>query len=424
MSTLPPHHETTLENGLRVVAIPMTNGSGVVSTDLFYNVGSRDEMLGKSGIAHMLEHMNFKSTEHLAEGEFDEIVKRHGGINNASTGFDYTHYFIKGAARNLSISLELFAELMAHLKLTDEEFQKERDVVAEERRWRTDNHPLGYLYFRIFNTHYTSHSYHWTPIGFMEDIQRWSVDDIRAFHRRFYRPDNAMLVVAGDIEPQEVFAQAGHHFGAITSAPLSDADRLWEHTPTEPPRDGARRVEIHKENTHNETIAILFDVPDFRHEDQVALSVLSEILSAGKSSRLHRALIHDHPLAHEVHAYNMELKDPGIFLFLALGNPDTTAETMEAALIEQIDRIKQSPVTAEELQKVKASTRRDFVQMMEGASGLSDLFGSYLIRGDLTPLQNYEANLDKITPKTIQEVANRYFDHTLSTTVILRKSDG
>jgi predicted Zn-dependent peptidase len=156
----------------------------------------------------------------------------------------------------------------------------------------------------------------------------------------------------------------------------------------------------------------------------VALSVLSEILSAGKSSRLHRALIHDHPLAHEVHAYNMELKDPGIFLFLALGNPDTTAETMEAALIEQIDRIKQSPVTAEELQKVKASTQRDFVQMMEGASGLSDLFGSYLIRGDLTPLQNYEANLDKITPKTIQEVANRYFDHTLSTTVILRKSDG
>ena len=422
MSTLPQHHETTLPNGLRVVVIPMTNGSGVITTDIFYDVGSRDETMGKSGIAHMLEHMNFKSTKHLAEGEFDEIVKRHGGVSNASTGFDYTHYYIKSASRNLNTSLELFAELMANLNLTDEEFQKERDVVAEERRWRTDNHPVGYLYFRMFNAHYAAHSYHWTPIGFMHDIQSWDIEDIRAFHRRFYRPDNAMLIVSGDIEPQKVFDLVKRHFDPIVATDMDIKDRLWHHVPVEPPRDGSRRVEVHKENNHTDTIAILYDIPDFRHDDQVALSVISEILSAGKSSRLHRALIHDRPLAHEAYAHNMELKDPGVFLFLAMGNPGTKAEKMETVLLEQIDRLKQTLVTTDELTKVKASTRRDFVHMMESASGLSDLFGSYLIRGDLAPLQNYEANLDKITPEMIREVANRYFDHDTATTLILRKS--
>ncbi len=421
MSTLPQHHEHTLSNGLRVVVIPMTNGSGVISTDVFYNVGSRDEVMGKSGIAHMLEHMNFKSTENLAEGEFDEIVKRHGGVNNASTGFDYTHYFIKSASRNLETSLELFAELMGHLSLTDAEFQKERDVVAEERRWRTDNNPVGYLYFRLFNEHYTAHSYHWTPIGFMEDIQRWSIEDIRAFHRRFYRPDNAMIVVAGDILPDVVFASADKHFGAL-SAPRSDACvPLLTITPVEPERDGSRRAEIHRQNNHTDTVAIAYDIPDFRHEDQLALSILSEILSSGKSSRLHRAMIHTQK-AHEVYAYNMELKDPGLFLFLAMGNPDVSAEELETILREEIDRLKAHPITPDELAKVKINTRREFVHLLENASSLADLYGGYLIRGDLKPLLNYEANLDRITPETIRNVAQRYFDHAHATTLTLRKS--
>jgi len=170
MSIIPKHYKQTLKNGLEVYVVPLKNNSGVISTSIFYKVGSHDEILGKTGIAHMLEHMNFKSTKNLAEGEFDSIIKSHGGVNNASTGFDYTHYYIKSASTKLSISLQMYAELMQNLNLSDEEFQKERDVVAEERRWRTDNNPIGYLYFRLFNTHYISHSYHWTPIGFMHDI--------------------------------------------------------------------------------------------------------------------------------------------------------------------------------------------------------------------------------------------------------------
>ena len=140
-NSLPEHFTKTLENGLQIVVIPMNNKSDVITTGIFYKVGSGNEIMGKSGIAHILEHLNFKSTKNLKAGEFDEIVKGFGGVNNASTGFDYTHYYIKSSSKNLPKSLELFAELMQNLKLTDEEFQPERNVVLEERLWRTDNSP-------------------------------------------------------------------------------------------------------------------------------------------------------------------------------------------------------------------------------------------------------------------------------------------
>ena len=159
-----------LENGLEIYHVPVNSGSKVISVDVFYKVGSRNEVMGKSGIAHMLEHLNFKSTKNLRAGEFDEIVKGFGGVNNASTGFDYTHYFIKASNENLDKTLGLFAELMKNLSLKDKEFQPEREVVHEERRWRTDNNPMGYLYFRLYNHAFIYHSYHWTPIGFIKDI--------------------------------------------------------------------------------------------------------------------------------------------------------------------------------------------------------------------------------------------------------------
>lgn len=199
-SVLPKHYQTTLKNGLEVVVIPLKNQSNVITTNVFYKVGSRNETMGKSGIAHMLEHLNFKSTKNLKAGEFDRVIKGFGGSTNAATSFDYTHYYIKSSTQNLGKSLELFSELMQNLSLKDEEFQPERNVVAEERLWRTDNNPMGYLYFRLFNTAFIYHPYHWTPIGFMEDIKAWSIEDIRAFHSLYYQPQNAAIVIAGDID--------------------------------------------------------------------------------------------------------------------------------------------------------------------------------------------------------------------------------
>jgi len=418
MASSLPHYKTkTLKNGLQIVVIPLENSTNVISTDIFYKVGSRNEIMGKTGIAHMLEHMNFKSTKNLKSGEFDKEVKSIGGVNNASTSFDYTHYYIKSSTNNLSKSLKLYAELMENLKLKDDEFQPERDVVAEERRWRTENSPLGYLYFSLFNNAYVYHPYHWTPIGFMNDIQTWTIKDIKNFHKTYYKPNNAILMVTGDVDAKEVFKQAEKEF-----AHIENGTKIPEFKFVEPPQDGAKRVTIHKDS-EVELLAIAFHIPDFKSKDQVTLSVISEILYSGKSSRLYKELVDKRHLVNQVYAYNMENIDPGLFIFLASCNPNVKAEDVEKILIEQIELMKNSEVTKAELEKVKINTKADFIYSLESSSSVANLFGSYLVRGDLTPLLTYEENINKVTSKEVLEVAKKYFDFTKSTTLILKKGE-
>ncbi len=417
-NSLPKYFTKTLQNKMDVVVIPMDNDSGVITTDVYYKVGSRNEIMGKSGIAHMLEHMSFKETKKYKSGEFDKIVKSHGGVNNASTGFDMTHYYIKTASKNLGMTLELFSELMHNLSLKDEEFQKERDVVAEERRWRTDNNPLGYLYFRIFNMQYTYHPYHWLPIGFMQDIQSWSIDDIKDFYQRYYQPENAILIVSGDIKPETVFAEAEKYFGSI-----ENLHKIPEVTAIEPKNDGAKRAILHKDNNKVDTLAITYAIPNYEHDDQVALSAISELLSAGKSSRLEKKLVNDKHMVNMVSAYNMQLKDPGVFLIMSLCNPGVKAESVEAEILSELERLKQGDVTQEELDKLKINTKADFIYSLESSSSVASLFGQYLSKGNIKPLLEYEEKLDKLTVKEISRVAKKYFDPDHSTTVILKKSE-
>ena len=415
-TNLPKYYEQTLNNGLKVVAIPMDNDTDVITTDIFYNVGSRDEVMGKSGIAHMLEHLNFKSTKNLKAGEFDKIVKGFGGVNNASTGFDYTHYYIKSSSKNLDKSLELYAELMQNLTLKDEEFQVERDVVAEERRWRTDNSPMGYLYFRLFNNTYIYHPYHWTPIGFTSDILNWTIEDIREFHNKFYTPNNAILIVAGDITKEKVFETAKKYFGKIKNKHPKRDDTL--HT-IEPKQDGAKRVIVHKDS-QVQMLAINFHIPNYLHKDQVALSALSELLSSGKSSRLNKLLIDEKRLVNTVYAYNMELKDPGVYLFLAVCNPEVDAIEVEKLIWEEIEKIKQGDIKTSEIDKIKINIKSDFVFSLESSSSVASLYGSYLIRGSIDPLMSYENDIENITKKDIIKVAKKYLVKDNSTTVILK----
>jgi predicted Zn-dependent peptidase len=416
MASSLPHYDTkTLSNGLQVVAIPMDNNSQVISTDIFYKVGSRNEVMGKSGIAHMLEHMNFKSTKNLKAGEFDEEVKSIGGLNNASTGFDYTHYYIKSSTENLGKSLSLFSELMQNLNLKDDEFQPERNVVAEERRWRTDNNPMGYLYFRLFNSAYVYHPYHWTPIGFMNDIQTWTLGDIRSFHETYYQPKNAILVVTGDITSKKVFEEAEKHFGNVPNTLDIPTVKTIE-----PEQDGARRVIVNKES-EVEMVAISFPIPNFQHPDQPKLSALSEMLSSGKSSRLNRVLVDEKRLVNQIYAYNMENIDAGVFLFLAVCNNGVKAETVENEIWNVIHSLQKAPVDKAELDKVKINTKSDFIYSLESSTSVADLFGSYLARGDIAPLMQYEASIEALDPVEIQNVAKQYLINEKSTTLILRK---
>ena len=416
-NSLPNYYTKNLDNGLQIVAIPMDNNTNVVSVDIFYKVGSRNEVMGKSGIAHMLEHLNFKSTKNLKAGEFDEIVKGFGGVNNAGTSFDYTHYYIKTSSKNTDKSLELFSELMQNLTLNDEEFQPERDVVAEERRWRTDNNPMGYLQFRVFNNTFIYHPYHWTPIGFMDDIKNWTIEDIKNFHSTYYQPQNAIVVVAGDIKKDDVFSYVEKHFKDIKNTKEIPSSI---HT-VEPKQDGERRAIINKES-NVQMLAMTYHIPNFEHEDQIALSALSQLLSSGKSSILQKVLVDEKRLANSVYAYNMELKDPGVFMFMAVANENVDALKIEKEILDIISKIQKGEIKEKELDKLKINTKADFIYSLESSSDVASLFGTYLVRDNIKPLLEYEANLEKLKVEDIVNVAKKYLVKENSTTLILKEN--
>lgn len=415
-SLLPQYFSKTLSNGLEVFVVPIKNGSGVIETNIFYKVGSRNEVMGKSGIAHMLEHLNFKSTKNLKAGEFDEIVKKFGGLTNASTSFDYTRYFVKSSVQNLDKSLELFSEMLQNLKLDDAEFQPERNVVAEERRWRTDNSPIGYLYFRFFNTAYIYHPYHWTPIGFLDDIKNWKIEDIREFHSIYYQPKNAIILVTGDVEPEVVFTSAQKHFEHIQNKQANIPDVYT----IEPKQDGARHIEI-KKDTQIEYFALGYKIPDFKNKDQVALSVIAELLSGGKSSILQEELVDKQRLASEVYAYPMDLRDEGVFLLILGGNKGIKAEEMREALLKIIDDLKKGKITQAMLDKARINIKSNFIYSLEDASSVASLFGDYLARGDIQPLLDYEKNLQSLNVDDLVNVVKKYFTSESSTSAILRR---
>lgn len=410
------HYEKTiLKNKLEVYTFGVNKDSKVISVDIFYKVGSRNETMGKSGIAHMLEHLNFKSTKNLKAGEFDEIVKGFGGVDNASTGFDYTHYYIKCSKEHLDKALGLFAELMSHLSLKDEEFQPERKVVLEERRWRTDNNPLGYLYFRLFNHAFIHHPYHWTPIGFLKDIENWTIEDIRDFHQTFYQPKNAILLVSGDIESEEVFKCAKKHFEGIKNTRTIPKIHIKE-----PKQDGAKRIEL-KKNSDTELLALAFKIPDYKHKDIPALNVLAELLGNGKSSLMSEVLVDKLNLINDYYSFVNDSIDENLFILICNCNPSVKAEMVEKELLKILNSFKQGKISNKALQKVKNNIKSDFIFSLNTASAVSSTYGAFLAKGDLKPLLNYERDTQKLQIEDLIKCANRYFVKENSTTVILRK---
>lgn len=413
-SLLPEYEEKILENGLKVVVIPLKGNSGVISTQVVYKVGSKDEVMGKSGIAHMLEHLNFKSTKNLKAGEFDEIVKSFGGINNASTSFDWTKYYINASSENLEKTLDLFSELMSNQLLLDSEFQTEREVVYEERRWRTDNSPTGYLYFKLFNTLFTYSSYHWTPIGFREDIENWKISDIREFYNRFYQPSNAILIVSGDVDSKKVFSLANKYFKDI-----KNKEKITRNHMVEPKQNGQKEVVIRK-SSKVEYLALAYHTPKSSDKSSFALSILSDMLSDGKTSRLHKVLVTDKKLFTSIYASNYALNDSGVFLFFGSCAPGVKAKKAKKELLVEIEKIKSGEIKEKEFEKIKINTKFDFLSIIESSSRVASLFASYLADDNLKSLMNYEKELEKITVKDIKYVTNKFLNLNNSTTIILK----
>ncbi|MGP1562114.1 MAG: M16 family metallopeptidase [Helicobacteraceae bacterium] len=412
-SYIPAHSAKTLKNGLQIVTVPLKNGSGVVSVDIFYKVGSKNETLGKSGIAHMLEHMNFKSTKNFKAGEFDRIVKNIGGVNNASTGFDWTHYYVKTTRENLPKILPLYRDMMSELLFLDDEFLPERSVVREEKQL-SNNDVFGFLYFKLFNTAFSYHPYHWTPIGFIKDIEHFTAEDLRSFYKTFYQPNNAVLVMSGDLSESAAQKAAQETFGALKSAGEIKKSHIIE-----PEQTGARRADFAYE-TENDVIAIAYKTPPVKHKDTLALEVLAEILSQGNNSRLQKNVIDKKQVASSAEAYSLALQDGGLFILSGVCASGARALDLERALLQEVKALK-ARITQKELNKVKLNLKFDLMTSFGNSSSTSSIFGSYIIQDNLEALLSYEQDLESLDLGQLKAVANTYLNAENSTTITLKK---
>lgn len=411
---IPKYEKITLENGFEVYFAPVNEKSGVISVDLYYKVGSRDETLGKTGIAHMLEHMNFKSTKKHKAGEFDRIVKSFGGVDNASTGFDFTHYYIKCEKSNLDKSLELFSDMMENLALKKSEFEPERNVVAEERRWRTDNDPMGFLYFKLFESAFGYHPYHWLPIGFYDDIINWDINDIKDFHKRFYQPQNAFLMISGASDAKTAFSVAKKHFGSI-----KNKSELPKRTFSEPEQKGAKEITIIKPND-SQICALAFKTPNFAHADVPALDALAQYLGDGKSSLLQKELVDSAKLATSISCFNMALKDAGLFIIIAIANPKVRASKLKSEILKLIKSTKSQNIDESYIEKIKNSLKIDLEFQLSSASSAARLVGEYIANGDISPLYSLEERTAKLAGADINKMAKKYLNQNQMTSVILK----
>lgn len=400
-------HEYRLDNGLKVI-VREDHRAPVVVSQVWYKVGSSYETSGITGISHMLEHMMFKGTENLAPGEFSRIISEAGGRENAFTGTDYTAYFQTLAADQLEVSLRLEAERMHRLKLAAEEFEKERRVVMEERRLRTEDRPTGLLYEQFNATGFLSHPYRNPVIGWMEDIEAYELADLQRWYEQWYMPSNAVLVVAGDVQPQAVLELARKYFADIPAGePVAPKPR------GEIVQRGERRLEV-KVPARVPHLMLGYHVPnlvaDAEQNESYALDVLAGVLDGGESARLASRLRRGQEVAASASAgYRGVTRDPHLFTLSAVPASDHTLEELEAALRAEVQRLREELVTPEELARVQAQVvageiyERDslFYQAMQ--IGLLETVG---LPWQL--LDEYVERIRAVTAEQVRAVARKY----------------
>lgn len=401
--------ELKLPNGLKVV-VQEDHRSPVVVSQVWYRAGSIDEFNGTTGVAHVLEHMMFKGTKKVPAGQFSRIVAAAGGKENAFTSHDYTVYFQQLEKSQLPLSMKLEADRMANLQLTAQEYAKEIQVVMEERRWRTEDKPQAQVGEQFMALAYQAHPYGRPIIGWMNDLEHMTVEDARAWYHTWYAPNNATLVVVGDVDPKQVFKLAQQYFGPIK------AHKLPVRKPqTEPEQKGERRVVV-KAPAKLPYIIMGYPAPSLTKADDwepYALEILSGVLDGNAASRLNRDLVRRDQLAVDIDAgYDMLNRGPAMFTFDGTPSEGRTVSELENAIRGEIENLKQNGVTEDELQRVKAQViaadvyKRDsmFYQAME-IGQLESVGLSWKL------LDEYPKRLQAITPEQVQAVARKYLDN-------------
>lgn len=405
-----------LGNGLRILLVA-DQSAPVVAYHTWFRAGSRDERPGKTGIAHLFEHLMFNETENLPKGEFDRRLEAVGAESNASTWVDYTQYNIAAPSRELPLLIQIEADRMQNLVLREPQVESEKEVVANERRYRVDDDVEGAMSETLWANAFTTHPYHWPTIGWMEDILAFTTEDCAAFYRTFYAPNNATLVLVGDFSHQDALSQISKAYGAI-----APSDRAKPTYPAEALQTEARRVVLTKP-TATEKVSIGYRAPALSERDHIVGQVLSEILSGGRASRLYRKLVRELELASEVRVFITPFADPGLFEVYASGRESVTAEQLIEVLTSELETLRRDGVTQAELDRAQSRFELGLLHGLETADGKANTIGFYdcLLQQPGAAFERMQA-CSKVTPDDVQRVARTYLNPQQSTCVIVRPS--
>ncbi|MEW6325145.1 MAG: pitrilysin family protein [Nitrospirota bacterium] len=392
-----------LDNGLAVYIIEEPKAP-VVTIQLWYHVGGRNEVSGKTGLAHLTEHMMFKGTTTHGKGEYSRLIAKNGGTENAFTSKDQTVYFINLASDRVELGLELEADRMGNLLLDADEARLERDVVKEERRTRTDDDPQSLLIETSAALAFLAHPYRRPVIGWMDDISRLTRDDLADFYRRYYAPNNATLVIVGDVKASRLMPLITRHFGALAARPVVNGPI----TP-EPLQRGERRFVLKKE-AQLPVVFMGYHAPNHASADAHTLEVLAAILSSGKSSRLYRSLVYEQRLALSAGGgYDPLSIDPDLFYFYGMTQPGRTPEELEAAFEREIARLQTELVSDQELQKAKNGITADHLFGQDSNFYRALLIGQAVnVGAGVDYVDQYVARINAVTKEAVRQAARDY----------------
>jgi zinc protease len=398
-----PVQTKTLKNGMKVL-VQSDHSIPNVALYIFYRIGSRNEHPGTTGLSHFFEHMMFNGAKKYGPGDLDKVMEANGGSNNAYTTKDTTVYQDWFPRSALPLIFDIEADRIRDLNFDPEKIQSERGVVASERRLSVDNNNRGILSEQLWATAYLAHTYQWPVVGWMSDIEHWTMEDLKNHFAMGYSPSNATMVVVGDVTSEEIFQLCEKYIEPIPShAPPPPV------TTVEPEQLGERRLVVHK---HAELPLLLigYHVPQTNHPDFYALNILRTVLYQGESSRMYQRLVDKDQLALFVRSFSSSAFDPSLEQIIAQPKKGVDPSACEKAIYEELERAKNSPITDEELEKAKNIRLVEFYQQMRTISGRANTIGTYeVFFGDYNKLFDAAKNYAAVTKEDIRRVAKTYF---------------
>lgn len=395
--------EYDLSNGLHVI-LHQDNAAPVVTTSVMYHVGGKDREEGRTGFAHFFEHLLFEGTENIEKGKWFEIVSSHGGKNNANTSQDRTYYYEVFPSNNLELGLWMESERMLHPVIKQEGVDTQNEVVKEEKRMRYDNSPYGKLLSVVSEALFNEHPYKDPNIGYMEDLDAATLDEFKDYFEKYYVPNNAVLVVAGDVEIDATKKMIEDYFGDIPKG--QEVTRSY---PEEEPIDQEIRTQAFDANIQIPALITAYRTPGFGSRDSYVLDMISSYLSGGKSSKLQKKLVEDKKLALQVGAFNIEQEDYGMYLVFGIPLGSTTLDILEKEIEEEIRNLRTELISEKEYQKLQNIFETNFVNANSSVEGIANsLARYYMLYGDTNLINSQIEIYRSITREEIRDVAIKY----------------